>query len=294
MNRIQEKQNEIRFIKYLRAQRQAYSYAKRYIFLDLITILIALILPFKAIFNTFNDNLLIFGLIWAGIYLIAETFRKKRTEQGAQIQEEFDTNLFDLPWNEFLCGSKVNPDAQEALASKYHNNDLKNWYSVEVTEDLPQHIAVILCQRISFSWELNLRTKFFNALFVLAGVYYGSFAAYGLFENIGFRDFLLLISPSISFSYYIIRNFLAYKDQKQRKERILVKIDDILESYAVNGIFPKNNELRQIQDEIFRSRIISEKIPDWFYRLFKNKNEARTGEIIKSFKSRFLCLHSHI
>lgn len=288
MNRITQKQNESEFIEYLKAQRVAYSQCKTYQVFDLISILMAIVLPIIGMYKSDIVNYLgAFGVLWTIIYLVTENYRKKKTEQGAKIQEQFDTELFEIPWNEILCKSKVNTDTCIDLAKEYDGNDLANWYSLEVDSSLPKSIAVILCQRINFSWELKLRKRYVTFLIILLIAYYGIFIGFFVAKNIGFYDILLLIAPSLSFLIYGVQNSLSLKNHIKSKNETLSQIDEILNKYSENQEIPTDSTLRQIQDIIYTERTVPEKIPDWFYKLSKSKNENRTDNIIKSIKAKF-------
>lgn len=288
MNRITQRQNETKFIEYLKAQRIAYSQCKKYQVFDVVSVLIAIILPVLGMLNNDIVNYLgAFGVLWTIIYLVTENYRKKKTEQGAKIQEQFDTELFEIPWNFILCKNKVNSDIQIDLAKKYDGNDLLNWYSLEVDSSLPKPIAVILCQRINFSWELKQRKRYVAFLLILIVSYYGIFIAFFISKNIGFYDILLLVSPSISFLIYGVQNSLSLKNQIKSKSETLEQIDQILDRYSRNKEIPDEIVLRQIQDIIYTERTVPEKIPDWFYKLSKSTNEDRTDSIIKSIKTNF-------
>lgn len=288
MNKINQKQNEKVFIDYLKAQRVAYSQCKTYQFVDLISVLIAIILPIIGLINSDYVNFLgAFGVIWTIIYLVVEHFRKNKSQQGAKIQEQFDTELFEIPWNEVLCKNKVNKDIQTDLAKRYKANDLSDWYSKEIGSDIPREIAVLLCQRINFSWELNLRKKFVLYLVTVLLVYYGAIIVTSIFVNLGLLDTLILLAPSISFLIYGVQNVGALKSQSKSKEEYLDLIDSKIQEYSLNKSIPDNTFLRQIQDVIFNQRNFLEKIPDWFYNTFKEDNENRTDEIIKSIKINF-------
>lgn len=288
MNRITQRQNESEFIEYLKAQRVAYSQCKTYQIFDLISILMAIVLPIIGMYKSDIVNYLgAFGVLWTIIYLVTENYRKKKTEQGAKIQEQFDTELFEIQWNEILCKSKVNTDTYIDLAKEYDGNDLSNWYSLEVDSSLQKSIAVILCQRINFSWELKLRKRYVTFLIILLVAYYGIFIGFFVAKNIGFYDILLLIAPSLSFLIYGVQNSLSLKNHIKSKNDTLSQIDEILKKYSENREIPTDSTLRQIQDIIYSERTVPEKIPDWFYKLSKSKNENRTDNIIKSIKAKF-------
>jgi len=288
MNRITQTQNEAKFIEYLKAQRVAYSQCKIYQVFDVISVLMAIVLPIIGMYRTDIVNYLgAFGVLWTIIYLVTENYRKKKTEQGAKIQEQFDTELFEIPWNEILCKNKVNTDTKIDLAKEYKGNDLSNWYSLEVDSSLPKSIAIILCQRINFSWELKLRKRFVTFLIILLVAYYGIFVGFFVSKNIGFYDILLLIAPSLSFLIYGVQNSLSLKNHIKSKNDTLSQIDEILNEYSNNREKPSKGILRQVQDIIYTERTVPEKIPDWFYKLSKSSNEDRTDNIIKSIKAKF-------
>jgi hypothetical protein len=288
MNRITQRQNETKFIEYLKAQRVAYTQCKIYQVFDVVSVLMAIVLPIIGMLNNNIVNYLgAFGVLWTIIYLVTENYRKRKTEQGAKIQEQFDTELFEIPWNNILCKYKVNPDTQVDLAKEYNGNDLTNWYSLEVNSSLPKSIAIILCQRINFSWELKQRKRYVAFLILLLVTYYGLFVVIFICKNIGFYDILLLIAPSLSFLIYCVQNSLSLKNHITSKNETLEQIDEILDKYAENKEIPNESVLRQIQDIIYIERTVPEKIPDWFYKLSKSSNENRTDSIIKSLISNF-------
>lgn len=288
MNRITEKQNESKFIEYLKAQRVAYSQCKSYQVFDVISIIMAIILPIIGMLNNDIVNYLgAFGVLWTIIYLVTENYRNKKTEQGAKIQEQFDTELYEIPWNEILCKEKISSDIQIDLATEYKGNDLLNWYSTEIDSSLPKAIAIVLCQRINFSWELKLRKRYVTFLIILLLTYYGLFIIFFISKNIGVYDILLLIAPSLSFLIYGVQNSINLKNHINSKNETLKQIDQILDKYSENREIPSDSTLRQIQDIIYNERTVPEKIPNWFYRLSKSTNEDRTDTIIKLIKSKF-------
>ena len=161
MNNINTKQNEPQMINLLKAQRVAYSKCKNYQIFDTISIIIALITPIIGFTNNETlDILTVIGVIWTILYLVFDTVRKGKSSIGAKIQEQFDTELMNINWNSTLCREKVPIDTITELAVEYKKNDLRNWYSTEITYDLERSIATLLCQRINLSWENTLKFKY--------------------------------------------------------------------------------------------------------------------------------------
>ena len=104
MNKIVQKQNEPQFIDLLKAQNVAHSQAKLFNILDYISVASAIILPIVGIFLLqWVQPIVAFGLIWTIVILISEVFRRNKTIQGTKIQEQFDTELYEMNWNNVLC-----------------------------------------------------------------------------------------------------------------------------------------------------------------------------------------------
>jgi len=288
MNDIPYKQNESHFIELLKAQRVAYSQCKSFQIFDIVSLIIAIFFPLLALEFPNSQNVInAFGVLWTIAYLITEGYRKNKTAQGAVIQEQFDTELYQLKWNEILCKDKVNIDTIQELSKKYKNNDLTNWYSKKIDTNLPRQIAVILCQRINFSWEITQRKTFVICLTFLVSIYYLVYVIIGLQNNIGFFDLLVLLSPSISFLVYCVLNILSLRTHIKSKSETLKFIDKKLEEYRQNRSLPTAETLRQIQDVIFTERAVPEKIPDWYYRLKKNENENFIDNLIVKIQNNF-------
>jgi hypothetical protein len=288
MNNITTEQNNPNLIELLKAQRIAYSQCKRFQFFDVISILIAIIFPLVALTKPESQNAInAFGVLWTISYLLTELYRKGKTTQGATIQEQFDTELYGLDWNKILCKSKINIDTIHTLSTKYKNNDLQDWYSTKIDNSLPKEIAVILCQRINFSWEINQRKKFVGFLAIITALYYLIYIVIGFIQNIGFFDLLILLSPSIPFLVFSVQNILSLKSHISSKNETLNYIDSELDNYKTSRNVPHLDQLRQIQDTIFTERTVTEKVPDWFYKLNKSTNEKFIDNLIIKIQNNF-------
>jgi len=289
MNDIITRQNNPNLIKLLKAQRIAYSQCKRFQLFDIVSIIIAILFPLLTLkLPDFQNTINAFGVLWTTAYLLTEVYRKNKTTQGAIIQEQFDTELFNLHWNEVLCKEKANIDTIQSLSNNYSKNDLQNWYSTKIKNSLPMEIAVILCQRINFSWEISQRQKFVSFLSILALLYYGIYIVLGFNNNIGFFDLLVMLSPSISFLVYSVLNVISLRSHVKSKNETLKFIDKELDNYKQNrNSIPSKETLRQIQDVIFTERTVPEKVPDWFYRLNKSKNENFIDNLIINIQNNF-------
>src|SRR5690606_5390279 len=89
------------------------------------------------------------------IILLLETalfdrIQRDRLKLGAKLQEQFDTEVFGLPWNRFVTGAQVEYEDVRSLSakplSKAREAHFHAWYEPCVGR-LPLHLARLVCQR---------------------------------------------------------------------------------------------------------------------------------------------------
>ncbi|MCB0541077.1 MAG: hypothetical protein KDE33_26455, partial [Bacteroidetes bacterium] len=144
MNSIQNYQNEAEFLRLLKGQRTAYSNAKNFQIIDVISIIIAIIPTILILRELDFANLIaVIGVFWTIVSIFSEIYRTNQTKTGAVIQEQFDTELFEIPWNSILVGTRIDIAKIIELSRKYKKEDLQGWYSKEINEDIEHKIAVL-------------------------------------------------------------------------------------------------------------------------------------------------------
>jgi hypothetical protein len=283
MNNIITNQNTPEVLKLLRAQRVAYSNAKRYELFDVVSIIIAVLPPILIIFGiVISEILTIIAVIWTIISIYSEIYRKSQTILGAKIQEQFDITLFKIPWNSIFVGSKIELSTIIQTGNKYKKDDLTNWYSTYITASLPQKVAVLLCYKCNTVWGKLQRGKFIFWLSFSLIVYYGAMLLISICNNKGLYDIIIWIAPSLSFLVYISASIKNHKEILINYEQINFVVDSLIEGFKNNKKEPDVSELRQIQDYFYSIRIIPYKIPDWFYYIKKKTSNNVTDETIKT------------
>ena len=165
MNKIAKEQNEKKSIERLFVQRKIYSQAKTIFYVRLIlALIIALIGPILAV--SFPEQRHLIALL-SLIYLLVEFFLKgvesNKKTIAAKIQELFDIEVFGLNWNDTIVGSKpsleiINKYLIGVTEEDFIKSKIKNWYPVKI-EELPQNLAILICQRSNIWWDSNLRKK---------------------------------------------------------------------------------------------------------------------------------------
>jgi len=277
---IVEKENLPRNIERLAAQKEIYFSAKRlfalqFIITGVVTIVLALIGIALAYFTSASD----WNWVRGGYGLIATTgdlffinhFINQLRQNAACVQELFDCDVLDLPWNKVCCGPQLGPEDIKKYADKHlkrvgNYDKLKTWYA-ETIKDVDGPAAKVICQRSNFAYDAAIRRSF---LFWVAGISLGIL--------IGVLVIALLLNASarsiVSMSLFPILPILLFAGKLIKEHRTSLQNLDSLSS-AITSLWTEvlggnandnmNATLRQIQDKIYQNRKTSPLIPEWFY-----------------------------
>jgi len=215
------------------------------------------------------------GLFLAGQF---EKWAQTRRRWAARVQEQSDLALYvDLSWNYTIeSDGPLNPDiiTDAEQRSKAEKKRFLNWYTAGVSEMRDHKQQILLCQRESLSFDYLLRVRFARTCYwVLFSV-----IAFGLilswFKNPPFQIFLVQIAlPLAGLVKFLWDNYernmhtaheLAQMEIDVRKK--LKKIEHKPNDLTVD-------DLRDIQDFIFRNRSTGLPVPDIFYKWLRPKIE---------------------
>jgi hypothetical protein len=291
MVNISREQNSEDNLKLLAAQRHLYTNAKNLqIWNFIIPISLSVIAPIIVYYlPDFRNLLTIIGAIWFGIFFIINYLSINKIRSAATIQEQFDTNLFELPWNKIRVGNKVSPeiinDANRAF--KGNKKDLENWYSVP--EDMPCPLNILHCQRSNLVWDWRLRRNYAVSIIIIVIIPIIISIIVTIIKNLTFTEFMLsLLIPSLSSitkGINIVADNIKIANEKENLEK---KLNDLWESGVKDPKTVTIETCRQIQDKIFDFRCNPLLIPDnWYNWLKKNYQEdleATTKEMVKQIK----------
>ena len=303
-NGIAKRQNEELNIVKLAAQRQLYSEVSNLeLFIVLFTVIIPAYLALLLYFIRRAENLdisswldlivdkipfsfcpdvsnitTVITAIACGLSIFALIFeneinnsKKEKKILAATIQQEFDVVVYSMKWDKKLFGKQKDLTSEIADASqKIMNNErekelLCNWYPMKVDE-LSLEDGILACQKLNISWDTKLRKRY---KFCLRAIF-GSIIVFQciMYINDPLYDFLCSgLLPMLSTLMWIKGTIGNITNDLKLVESI---------STSVSSVKKKTkDELAFIQRDIFDYRKSQTKIPDWFYKLYKNKDEVR-------------------
>ena len=283
-NEIQKRQNSEINIFRLAAQRQLYNEAA---ICDVVLILITVVSPlFFSVLQIVVGEVTwiktvsyIVSLIVLIISFFITSVGKKQKEMAASIQQEFDIDVFQMPWDNKLFGERKNLNFEIANASKKYlksenrKNELFNWYSIK-GDFIPKNEAIAFCQKENFNWDAGLRKRYrllailFVFLVSIAMIIMALIKGQTVLELL--KSFILVI-PLFKYLGEIIYKICCDLKRMETIERAL---------YTTKK---KNmKELMVTQKEIYNNRKNSIIVPNWFYKIYKDNDEdlaRRTHEL---------------
>ncbi len=267
-------QNSIENLRLIAAQRQLYVKAK---FVGNVRLIGSLMVAIAGMYISVNysearTGVTLFSAIWTiFVVFILKRMQKEKILNAAVLQEEFDTGLFGMAWNQILIGNKVAKEIMiEADRSfKGDRNKLKDWYP-DVSQ-APPPLDVLLCQRTNLLWDWRLRKKYVWALGLITTLLLGFEIAFCLNKTV--VDFLTqYFIPSLSLFILAYENIMAHVEIANKKERMEKTITALYEK-CISGecSISLDRECRQVQDYIYSTRIRDAMIPDFWQNLFREQ-----------------------
>jgi hypothetical protein len=284
MNEIAKSQNEPRQLERLAAQRQLYSTAKRIFGIQLLlggpvaigwSLAVVAAPEVRGFAATWGAFISIADLLWL------TPWQKRLRERAARIQEAFDCEVLQLPWNDIKVGRAPDPELVKEQADKYSKVQsglppITDWYA-PVVSDLPLDVGRVICQRSNCWWDSTQRRRY--ATWVLASVIIVTLLMVGLgfiggltVEKL-FLAILLPLSPALILG---VRQFSEQTEAANRLDKLKEHAERLL-SDTCKGVARAKlaNECRALQDEIYENRKRSPLVFDWIFRKLRSDYEAQ-------------------
>ena len=286
MNQLIERQNEEHFIRMLAAQRQLYSDHKRQVNVwVMFVVFVAILGAIAARFLGIPIAIVSFLLIVAD-FAIVPRLEDKRV-QATQIQELFDTELFELSWNSAL-GAKPSSATIDEYATKHLQGDggekrqaLQQWYDSPDMNAYPLHLARIIAQKENVWWDSTQRRRYAAGLTVATVLFGILLAALGFLPDWDLQRFdatpLLVFLPLLVF---VLRNIAEHREAARRLDRLAAAAGSLWADANGSGDSASDDEVAQLtarsrylQTEIYHNRMQNPPVSDWVFNKFKARQE---------------------
>lgn len=301
MNDFYEKQNEPHMLKLLAGQRQIYSDVKTILMKGffagvVVPSILSLIFFVMSFYPGYTGPwiktlLTIYGLVFFIINHFIMEHVSNCKKKAARIQEEYDTSLFNMEWNDIVAGKKTPISesieyAQKHLAAE-GDRRLRNWY-LNAPMSVSAPLMVMLCQSKNMGWDAGLKKKTSTFLSVILALNIIMFAITFIFTNptyLQFIAFVAILLPTYQFYYrYVSEN----KRSVARADELRVLVENALRQVVKERAYDKkalDKQSRLVQDQIFNYRATGNPVPDFMHRNNRTKDEERYDRIFEEYCS---------
>ncbi|MCA9741389.1 hypothetical protein KC734_07610 [candidate division KSB1 bacterium] len=286
MANIATRQNEPKHIAQLQAQRMLYDQVRKIKLIRLFgATAINALWVYIAISNWQSEIMVVIGsgLLVAFEYLTEQFWQERIHKKAVLVQEVFDTEVLDLPWNEdhTLIGSKPMSDEIAQWSARYNDKrykdaPLQNWYADKV-DQIPLTYARLCCQKSNIDWDVGLRKRYIFGYVLLIVAIVAVFAIlirfWGIAEVNKYWVFFAAVLPLLKIGWEETKgSFKAIENLKRMRNRIDAKWQELLQGEASDAEI--DSASRVWQDEIFRHRLHSPVLPRFIYRLKRSEDEV--------------------
>lgn len=284
MTSIAAEQNEPKQLARLAAQRQLYSRAK--VVFAWQTVLTGPVAILTALLAVFDPSYKGFIALWGITVACCDAFwltpwQRRLKDSAARVQEAFDCDVLQLPWNAVKAGKRPDPELVDEQAGLYEQRAasmpaLTNWYPRAV-EVLPLHLGRLVCQRSNCWWDSKQRRRYAAVLLGAVVFLFLTISALSLGAALTLENFILKIvaplSPAVVFAF---RQFNEHRESAARLDKLKEHIESAWENALGGAPVETVTQLsRGLQDEIFDNRRKSPPVIDALFKRLRTSYERQ-------------------
>lgn len=245
------------------------------------------------VFYPGNEIWIVFFSLFIFIVDVAflESAFKHYKDVGARIQEIFDVNVLQLPWNSLKLGDRRlgnQPEIEtiKSFADKVRGNSkvwdhLRNWYPEEVGE-IPLGLGRLICQRANVRWDATQRLYFIQIIKATSWILVLGLLVIGIIARWDIEKLVMaLVAPALPLAARLIQLYRLHSEVENNSQQQRKYSELVWEKGLAGELTGSELELqaRNIQDSIFERRCNSPWIPEMLYRRLRPRLEKEMNEI---------------
>lgn len=231
---------------------------------------------------------------WAFVdFFVLERIARRANAAAALIQEQLDTWLYDLEWDDRIGQRPPSEDVNSwARKLKTPETDWVDWYPN--VDGIPDPEAVLLCQRTNLVWDRRLRHRYAAILMIAATTWSFLGVGIGLAVDLSVRQLVLSwFVASAPALIRALRESRAHGEIASEKERLFEAVRAQLESPAVDEpseeqLASSRFEARRVQSHLFALRLRTERVPTRLYHRYQAADEQDIARAVDDVRRKLL------
>lgn len=253
-------------------------------------------------FDTAKPWLALTGICFAAFAILFLKHRENALRQrAAAIQELFDCDALELPWNS-IAVDKPSADVPVARAPEDSPSDAEpqrnpqNPYSPEL-DAVPPVAGRLICQRANLYSDSELRRPYAVLLWMVALAVPIVLIVWALASGRDVSALLIVFAAGLPLVLWAGQEARNQNEAADRVQRLRKCADDIWKTLIAEVLrqptWERINEdryldaCRTLQDQIYLHRVESPKVPDWFYRQSRERSERHMSGLVRELVEEF-------
>ncbi|MBQ9617986.1 MAG: hypothetical protein IJR48_06425, partial [Oscillibacter sp.] len=195
---------------------------------------------------------------------------------SADIKQDFDVSVYEMPWNEDLFGERRDLTGEIAEKSAGVENSPylreKDWYEKEA-DAMPILDGIFACQRENCSWDSAMRRRYRNLCAAGIGALIVTVVAVEIYKNESAAALLagfVFVSSAPTWLLNIVDSL----------NEDLKRLDKMKASFQSTDTRTMK-DLQKIQKAIYEHRKRAVVPPQFIYKMFKDSDEKTAKHMMK-------------
>jgi hypothetical protein len=241
-------------------------------------------------------------MLWGVIVSICDLiwltpWQDRLRDKASRIQEIFDCEVLELPWNNLKAGAKPDPELIIEQSNKYKKWEHKmpridNWYSKEV-DSLPLYIGRIACQRSNCRWDAEQRRRYAAWTVLITALVFAILLFISCLNGLTLQKFILnVIAPFFPALLLGIRQYQEHTNTANKLDHLKDHAKNIWEQALSGKSEPEITAMsRNLQDEILENRRNKPFVFDRVYKYIQPNFELQMNYTVTELVQEWLANH---
>lgn len=286
-NDINLRQNEQHTIHMLKAQAQLYTISSRCAVISIFSVIVVAIVAVSRLIcpnvSWLSDFSMLYGVAASILSLLLVMWQKDIKTKAAGIQQEIDTYVFKLPWDQYVCGPHPKNDIISKYSHKNNNPDSRyeNWYNIKL-DALPLNACRILGMGENIEFDSSVKSKFLRdgIILSLAAIILVTIGTYT--NDVEAKDFWKYLVPMMPVILWLVNTLISIHSDKGNLNNMQDMFEGLWRRFK-DGENICIEDFKSFQIIIYLHRKGAYKIPDFYFKLHHNKLETEYSRIIDEY-----------
>ncbi len=204
--------------------------------------------------------------------LLGGARERRCVKEAVSVQEEFDTYVYQLPWNDFAT-DRVDPVRIATAASRYRGNRTRDWYPP--TAPVVRPLDVLICQRSNLGWGASVHRLYAailtGALLTLVGAAVALALSTGLLVT---EALAAIVVPLLAPVRELLELIRGNRESEQTKRQAEAKIASLWRRAITHQAPVELADCRVVQDRIVSIRQSNAHVPDRIDGWWRSRHET--------------------